>query len=231
MTGVRTGRALSVMNTLPTKKWRLLCEFMTSVYCAVLLVAADRMGSQSSWVLRMRRVYLSFRFGTTSMGIDDNAGMRLTSFLLVWLVAVLIFSVFWLLHKLRFARIATSLLAGGVALLGLPLANLYSGQKVMFFLLFELMVCCTLVVLYSFGKWMLSPFPSFILLFLHYVLWTFVIWQSFSLDFLVAWPEWDHYIYHGKNVQLVYAFFGFACAMAWAWMTRSRLGRSRSESE
>lgn len=190
-------------------------ELFFSVYFALLLVSINQVTAESSWVWRLRTFYISHRFPHAHRGIDDAAGVRFTSFILVWLVAVILCATFRLLASFPSARIGLSILVGTVSVAGLPLAHLYSGHREMFFLEVEVFLAVICVLVYTFGRWPRSKQLKFALLFVHFALWAVVFWNSFSLDLDVLWPAWDRYWLTYVNGGLSFVLLAVCSTLCW----------------
>jgi len=203
-------------------------ELLFSIYLAALVVSVNRMVATYSLALRLRSLYVSYRFPHVSMGIDDYRGIRVTSFLLVWLLVILFFITFRLLADGTFAKIVLRVLTGVVAIAGLPVAHIYSGHPTMFFLKAELILSVGCIILYAYRKWPVSDLVSLLLLVLHFGVWTWVIWDSFSLGLDALWPAWDSW-YISKETRLAYALLGFASTFFWAAYIRQPSRNSAKE--
>lgn len=204
--------ARSAVGTSPYFRWSF--ELVFSIYLAALIVSVNRMVATYSLSLRLRSLYLSYRSPHSSAGIDDQAGIRLTSFLLVWLLVVAFFTTFHLLADLKSARGALCLLTGIIAIAGFPVAHMYSGHPAMFFFKAELILSIGCITLYALGRWPVSNPLTMFLLVVHFGLWTWAVWDSFSLGLDMLAPAWDTW-YVSKHTALTYGSLAFCCILLW----------------
>jgi hypothetical protein len=149
--------------------------------------------------------------------MDDGYALYVVAFFLIWASAAALFICLRLLDRFSLTKVVLRFLAAFVAVVGFPLASLYSGEGRMPFLEVELVVAAVCLGIWTYQKWRLSGHLNLFLLFLHFLLWA--LFSKFPyLCCLYLWPDW---IWRwgatfGDKMRFVYPLLGFCSTLIWA---------------
>jgi hypothetical protein len=197
-------------------------EMLFAIYFSVVAISAEETRG-SSWATTLRLIEFSHRFPGAAKPIDDPHRERFIMFLLVWLLAAMVFISLRLLAQFSFTEVFVNLFAGFVALAGLPLALLYCKFGNPLFLWTLVVVAGIYVFLYTSGKLSLpGPFSALILT-LYFGFSTWIAWISsntFPLGFYLLLPSWDSILGTWEWTKAVYPLLGLSSAMVWALYVR-----------
>jgi hypothetical protein len=172
-----------------------------------------------SWSTSIRLLLFSYFNPKGRRPIDDPHAERAISFVLAWLLVILIFVSLRLCARSSFMKTPVDIAVGLVALGGLPAAILCRGygNRILLTLQIAFVALCVLLVVYR--KWPASPHVSLILLVLYFCFSTWVAWHSwigFPLASFALWPGFDWIVSTYPQTQNVYSLLGFALSLAWA---------------
>jgi len=187
-------------------------DLLFSLYFAGLIISVDQAPAGFDVVGRVRRLYVSYAYPGSVRGVDDFAGVRFTSFILVWLLCALILVCLRLLGRSP-ARRLLSIFVGTVAALGLPLAYLYTQTNRPLFLELELVIAAACILLYAHRNWPPPGLLTLALIVLHFGLWT-GFWSELGL--FVVWPGWDWLWLRYELARMIYPLLGLAVTLVWA---------------
>jgi hypothetical protein len=224
-----TLQSITMIDNNP-KKIYWLCwthDLVFSILLVLLLVSGHEGAGSLSWSVRLRNLFLSSPPSSVAM-TDNNFGIYVVAFMLIWTSTVLIFVLVRLLrgfHRIDFILLSFT---GFVAMAGYPIVSLYSRTVQAPFMTVELLLAIGCFTLWAWRKWPVSAPLTTLLLIVH-----FSLWASFStfpfLCCLYLWPGW---VWNwggniGAKMRLVYPLLSLCSALLWTIAAR-QAGKIRS---
>jgi hypothetical protein len=195
-------------------KLHLLFQSVLSLYIALLVVSVHESAHALSWSVRLRNFYVSRYLPQLGRLMDDNYRVQVATFVLVWVLAALIFLSLLSGSRLRFLSSGMELFGGICALLALPIGCFYQGHTQLF-LEVELVAAFVGLLLWTYGKTLTSTWLNVVLVALHFGLWTiFCSHQSFG-GWILLWPGW-HWAWGIYDLAwIAYPLLGVCSMMLW----------------
>ena len=199
---------------------RWIHMLLFSLYSALLVLSANAVAWGFSWAIKLRIFYVSHRYPHAVLPMDDNYGVALAAFLLVWVLAAAIFLSVLLLGRFHVDGVILREFAGFVAIVGLPLVLWYSKVGFMLVLEVEVVILAACAFLYVYRKWPVSTPLSLFLLILHFGLWAGESKNSLLPGWILFWPLW-HWVWRaGLPWWLVHPLLGFCFSVIWGLHVR-----------
>jgi hypothetical protein len=194
-----------------------LFQFLTSLYLSVLFVSAEEL-RDLSWSTAARLLIFSHVNPNSPRPIDDPYTERLTAFVLVWLLALVLFFAIRLLTLFPFARRPLNLSLGFLAVDGLPAVLLYTGYLNRKLAAIAIFLGAAYVVLQVVAKTILSIRLSAMLLVVYFsslVSLEWYIWGKFPLAFYAGLPQLDWVLGTYRIMGNIYPCLGLVVAVMW----------------
>lgn len=197
---------------------RLLHELLFSVYSAFLIVSAHEGGPQR-WAIGLLSYGARHGFIAASHAMEDYR-VDWVDFSLIWLSAILIFTLLRLFACQPFTELVLRGLAGIVAISGFPLACLYQQNARLFTLEAGLVISGSFLVVWLYCKRPVPRVLVIILAILYFALWTAYGGYRLVGGSFLLWPGWSWTRDAWKRTWLAYPLLGLCSTLLWAEYAR-----------
>jgi hypothetical protein len=217
---------------------RTTYEFLFSLYLSALVMSVEEMGyfpwRDFSWTTLIRLRIFSYFHPQAPKPIDAPHEERLIAFLLAWLLVILIFFSLRLFARFSFMRVPLNIVAGLVALGGLPAVLWYICYENRVLLTVQIVVSAFCVLLYAYRRWPAPWRMSLALLVLYFGSSTWVAWRpcgtfrAFPLVFFALWPGFDWVLGTYPRMQNIFPLLGFVFSVVWGIHVRETADTTQS---
>jgi hypothetical protein len=200
-----------VIDDTSQKRYQLLRDLAFSIYLPLLIIWANAQTTKLPWVLRLQML---LEPGRQPHSFLDPA-LTLAVGLLWAALAIIVLLGLRILARSSLMRYSLSLFIGMVAIVGFPLAYLYSRRQ-LGWIAFEVVAILAGACFYFYRGPRLWTLGILVVFILHFGFWMALAWGTGGSGLLLPWPGWDWVPLTRHHPNLLYPLLGLCCALLWA---------------